>query len=354
MKSHFDDVAAHLRSAPRTWLVTGAAGFIGSHLVEHLLQLGQRVVGIDKRPATPNDNLSEVAAEVGDENWTRFERVTADLAEPGVADAVCVGADYVLHHAATAVRPQSAADLLTYYGADIDAFIQLLTAARDARVKRVVYASSAAVYRDAPYGPRKETEPLDPESPDAAAKVICETYAATFHRCFDLPTTGLRYFNVFGPRQSSSAPGAVIPQWLERLSQGNDVGGGGSFEVGHDFCFVRNVVRANLLAAVSDDYGGRGRRFNIGAGECTTLFRLYWRLRGLLHARKPELLVGDWVPDMAGHHPLAHSFPDLRLAHGLLGYEPVERLDAGLAETYDWYCAQRAAPTTDMPLEALR
>ena len=252
--SAYDQLQTELEAAPRTWLVTGVAGFIGSNLLESLLKLNQRVVGLDNFSTGKRKNLEEVKALVTPAQWARFQFLEGDIGDLGVCQRACAGVDFVLHEAARGSVPFSMKDPLASHHSNVNGFLNMLLAARDAKVRRLVYASSSSVYGDDPNLPKVEEKIGRPLSPYAATKVINEIYASAFALAYGFPSIGLRYFNVFGPRQDpEGAYAAVIPLWIAALLRRQPVFINGDGETSRDFCFVANVVQANLLAATTDN-----------------------------------------------------------------------------------------------------
>jgi UDP-N-acetylglucosamine 4-epimerase len=323
--------------ASELWLVTGAAGFIGSHLVERLLASGQRVRGLDDFSTGKRDNLDAVRAAVGDEAWRRFELVQGDCAELDTARTAVAGARHVLHQAALASVPRSIADPLATLRANVQGFASLLVAAHEAHVARVVYASSSSVYGDRPGLPKRETELGEPLSPYAASKRMDEVLAAAFGRAFELETVGLRYFNVFGPRQDPDGPyAAVIPRWIAALSCGEQPVLHGDGSTTRDFCPVSVAVQANLLAALASGLP-RSAVYNVALGQRTSLRELYLGIQKGLVAR--GIAVGDVRPLATPFRPgdVTHSLADIARARVELGLVPAEGFEEGLARTLQDY-----------------
>lgn len=334
----FEEVRQSLRRQPVRWLVTGAAGFIGSHLVEQLLLLDQWVLGVDNFSTGKRANLMDIETAVTPEQWARFEFCEGNICDYEVSLRCCRGAKYVLHQAALGSVPRSIADPLRSHASNVDGFAKLLLAAREAGVTRFVYASSSSVYGDNTALPKLESEVGRPLSPYAATKLIDEIYAAVFQRCYGLSTVGLRYFNVFGPRQDpAGAYTPVIPAWINALVSGLPVKINGDGKTSRDFCFVANVVQANLLAAVIALPNTDAQRFNVGCGQQTSLLRLFHKIRTLAAERNIPAIVEEPIfqPDRAGD--VKHTLADISKAAHLLGYEPSHLIDAGLRKTFPWY-----------------
>jgi UDP-N-acetylglucosamine 4-epimerase len=337
-----DTVAAQLRASPRRWLVTGAAGFIGSHLVQALLALDQEVTGLDNFATGHRRNLDEVRDSVGREQWARWRFVEGDIRDPAACRAACTGARVVLHQAALGSVPRSIEAPLPTHEANVTGFLNMMVAARDAGAHRFVYASSSSVYGDHPDAVRTEAVLGQPLSPYAASKRADELYAAAFAKSYGFAAVGLRYFNVFGPRQDPEGPyAAVIPRWAASLLAGDKVRINGDGETSRDFCYIANVVQANLLAATADPLQVAGQSFNVGAGGRTTLRELFDAMRAAVSAVRPEAASAEpeLAPFRAGD--VRHSQADIAKARRELGYEPSHALRDGLAATLQWYTRRR-------------
>lgn len=330
---------ASLAERPRTWLVTGAAGFIGSNLVEALLRLDQQVIGLDNFATGHRRNLDEVMALVGPERAGRFRFVEGDIRDAGLCREACEGADVVLHQAALGSVPRSIADPVTSHDVNVTGFLHMLEGARAAGVKRFVYAASSSTYGDEPSLPKREDRIGNPLSPYAATKLANEVYAAVHARAYGFRATGLRYFNVFGPRQDPDGPyAAVIPKWVAQMIAGRPVAINGDGETSRDFCFVLNAVQANLLAALAPD-GVQGEVFNVAVGGRTSLNQLFALLRDGL-AKHGIRYEGEPVyqPFRAGD--VRHSEADIGKARRLLDYVPTHDLAAGIGAALPWYVRQ--------------
>ena len=308
------------------YLVTGAAGFIGSNLAQELLQRGERVRGLDDFSSGRRENLVGLDA---------MDFLEGSIVEPATCKRACAGVDYVLHEAAAPSVPQSVADPLGTDRVNVHGTLQLLLAARDAGVKRFVMANSCAAYGDAPEMPKVETMAATPVSPYGAQKVTGELYLRAFHACYGLPTVGLRYFNVFGPRQDpNGAYAAVVPRFIAALLAGEAPQIFGDGEQSRDFVHVSNVVSANLLACEAP--GAPGELFNIGCGQAVRLNELVNTLRELLGAN----VAPRYLPARTGD--ILHSLADISKARRVLGYEPRVGTAEGLRRTVDWYRAAHA------------
>jgi UDP-N-acetylglucosamine 4-epimerase len=338
-----DGVIDDLRAAPRTWLVTGVAGFIGSNLLQALLEAGQRVTGLDNFSTGYQANLDEVQAAVTPAAWSRFTFLRGDTRRLEDCRMACQGADYVLHQAALGSVPRSIVDPIGAHETNIDGFLNMLVASRDAGVVRFVYAASSAVYGDHPGLPKREELIGQPLSPYAVTKLVNEIYAAMFARVYGLGCIGLRYFNVFGRRQDPDGPyAAVIPLWISRLLHGSACTINGDGETSRDFCYVQNVVQANLLAATTTDPEAVNQVYNVALGGRTTLNQLHELLRAGLAPNRPAVagLNPIYGPFRAGD--VVHSQADISKAATLLGYDPRFDIKLGLDEALAWYCEHLA------------
>lgn len=339
--TRYEQLQQDLRAAPKTWLVTGAAGFIGSHLTETLLRLGQRVTGFDNFATGRRGNLAAVEAATGADGWARFRLVEGDIRDAAQCEAACSGADYVLHQAALGSVPRSLERPLDTHQANVDGFVNMLIAARTAGVRRFVYASSSSVYGDSPVLPKSEPHIGQPLSPYAASKWINEIYAGVFARSYGFSAVGLRYFNVFGPRQDPDGPyAAVLPRWMAALGRGENIAIFGDGETSRDFCYVANAVQANLLAAASAGDEVRGEAFNVAVSGRTSLNTLFALLKEQLVVRgaAPATAVAEYRDFRAGD--VRHSQADISKAERLLGYAPTHSLEQGLEETVAWAVSQ--------------
>jgi UDP-N-acetylglucosamine 4-epimerase len=339
--ARFEEVQEELRQNPRRWLVTGVAGFIGSGLLEHLLKLGQEVVGIDNFSAGKPENLEDVQAIVGREAWSRFTFIEADILDRNRCREACHGTQVVLHQAALGSVPRSIKLPEAFHSANVDGFVNMLIAARDAGVDAFVYASSSSVYGDSQGLPKVEESIGNPLSPYALTKSINEQYANLFARVYGFQGVGLRYFNVFGPRQDpNGAYAAVIPKWIAQMREGRTCEIYGDGETSRDFCYVKNVAQANLLAALAPT-PARGRVYNVACCQSTTLNQLFLALREGL---------GPCVPGLANQSPIylegregdiRHSLADLSSITARLGYQPTHAFAQGIAETLTWVTGSR-------------
>lgn len=327
----------NLPTASKTWLVTGAAGFIGSNLVETLLKLDQRVVGLDNFATGFQRNLDEVRSLVSPSQWGRLTFIEGDIRNLDDCRRACDGVDYVLHQAALGSVPRSLADPITTNGTNIGGFLNMLVAARDAKVASFTYAASSSTYGDHPALPKIEDRIGKPLSPYAVTKYVNELYADVFARSYGFASIGLRYFNVFGPRQTpDGAYAAVIPKWTSSMIRDEDVFINGDGESSRDFCYIENAVQANLLAAVSTSDQTRDQVYNVAFGGRTTLNQLFAALQkslatnGVTYARGPiyrDFRAGD----------VRHSQADIHKATELLGYEPTYNILRGIDTAMPWY-----------------
>jgi len=334
----FEETTQKLQDSPRTWLITGIAGFIGSNLAEALLKLNQRVIGLDNFSTGHHANLEQVQQAVTHKQWWRLRFVEGDIRSAGTCRQVCASADFVLHHAALGSVPQSLADPVACHASNVNGFLNMLMGAREAGVSRFVYASSSATYGDHPGLPQVETHIGRALSPYAVSKHVNELYADIFARCYGMQSIGLRYFNVFGPRQDpAGAYAAVIPKWAAAMIRNEPVHINGDGETMRDFCYVENVVQANLLAATVENAEAVNQVYNIALNEGTTLNQLFETMRALLAPHFPHLnelrpVYRDFAP---GDVRLSRA--DIAKACALLSYQPAWRASDGLARTMDWY-----------------
>jgi UDP-N-acetylglucosamine/UDP-N-acetylgalactosamine 4-epimerase len=326
-----------IRATPRVWAVTGAAGFIGSNLVEHLLRLGQTVIGIDNFLTGSPANVRQVRDAAGAAG-ERYHFVEADLRSLEECRGALAGADVVIHQAALGSVPRSIEDPIATNENNVDGFLNVLVAAKDRGIRRVVYASSSSVYGDEPTLPKVEERVGRPLSPYAVSKAANELYAAAFASAYGMELVGLRYFNVFGPRQDPNGPyAAVIPQWIAALLEGRPCFINGDGETSRDFCYVENVVQANLRAAVVEPTEACGRVYNIAVGDRTTLNELFRTIRDGLAVTRPEIGQAEPVYREFRAGDIRHSLADISLARRLLGYDPEWRVGEGMRETLRWY-----------------
>ena len=329
-------LAQKIRSNQGLWLVTGAAGFIGSNIVETLLRLGQRVRGLDNFATGHAYNLDEVRRLVGEESWSRFEFVEADIRDPAACRTACIGITYVLHQAALGSVPRSIEDPLITNDVNVSGFVNMLDAARREGDVHFVYAASSSTYGDEPNLPKIEDRIGRPLSPYAATKAFNEVYADVFRRTYGLRTIGLRYFNVFGPRQDPhGAYAAVIPLWVKALIAGQDLRVNGDGETSRDFCFVTNAVQANIRAALAPD-AAWGEVYNIAVCKRTSLNDLHRSICSAL-ADLGVVTSSSVIHGAERVGDVRHSLADIGKATRLLGYAPTHDLVAGLHDAMPWY-----------------
>jgi UDP-N-acetylglucosamine 4-epimerase len=345
--TRIDEIREQLRQNPQRFVVTGAAGFIGSHLTGALLRLGQSVVGLDNFATGTHANLAEVTGALSADERSRFRFIEGDIRAPGACAAAVKGADVVLHQAALASVPRSMQDPLTTHSANVDGFVNVVLAAQSAKVRRVVYASSSSVYGDETAQPQVESRVGHPLSPYAATKAIDEVYAGTFQRTHGIRSVGLRYFNVFGPRQDPGGPyAAVIARWVESLLKGEPCVVFGDGSASRDFCFVDNVVQANLLAACSPEEAINHPVFNVACGARTTLCELFAAIRIGVARHRPSAQGASLQFASPRPGDIAHSFASIERAREALGYEPTRSVIDGLRDTIAWYALRAGKPGT--------
>lgn len=335
--SLYQTICEQLKQNPKTWLVTGVAGFIGSNLLETLLKFDQTVVGLDNFATGHQYNLNEVQNLVTPEQWANFKFYEGDIRNFEDCKKVCAGVDYVLHQAALGSVPRSIADPITTNAANITGFLNMLTAARDAEVKSFTYAASSSTYGDHPALPKVEENIGKPLSPYAVTKYVNELYAEVFARTYGFKTIGLRYFNVFGKRQDpNGAYAAVIPKWTASMIKGEDVFINGDGETSRDFCFIENTVQANILAATTQNDEAKNQVYNVAVGDRTTLNNLFNAIQvalnenGVTYTKEPvyrDFRVGD----------VRHSQADVSKIKNLLGYTPKFVISQGVESAMPWY-----------------
>ena len=370
MADAYTQLKIRLATEQHTWLITGVAGFIGSNLLETLLKLNQRVVGLDSFATGHQRNLDEVQSLVSAEQWANFQFIKGDIRnledcrramvfsfpESSILNPESCPVEYVLHQAALGSVPRSVENPIATNDTNINGFLNMLVAARHAKVKRFVYAASSSTYGDHPGLPKVEDKIGKPLSPYAVTKYVNELYAEVFARTYGFNTIGLRYFNVFGPRQDpDGAYAAVIPKWIAGMIKGEPVYMNGDGETSRDFCFIENVRQINLLAAtVSDavipaqagiqsDMSPVNQVYNVAVGDRTTLNELYAQLNlnllpGYPHLQDVKPVYRDF---RAGD--VRHSLADISKAATLLGYQPTHRIGEGLKVAMQWYVRQADA-----------
>jgi len=333
----YDTLREQLSAPPRTWLVTGCAGFIGSNLLEALLRLGQTVIGLDNFSTGHQGNLDEVRQLVGDAAWARFTFIQGDIRDADACARAVNGVDYVLHQAALGSVPRSLDDPWNTHDNNINGFLRLLIASRDAGVKRFVYAASSSTYGDHPGLPKVEDVIGKPLSPYAVTKYVNELYGDVFARAYGVSAVGLRYFNVFGPRQDpNGAYAAVMPKWFAALLNNDTVYINGDGETSRDFCFVENAVQANLLAATTLDMAARNQVYNVAVGGRTTLNDLYGALQAALAANGVQYTRPPIYRDFRSGD-VRHSQADIGKAQRLLRYAATHDINEGVLKAMPWY-----------------
>ena len=342
----YERVLDQIASEQRTWLVTGAAGFIGSHLLENLLMLDQQVVGLDNFSTGSRDNLTLVKDAVGEQRWRNFSFIEGDIRSLETCRKACSSVDVILHQAALGSVPRSVDDPITSNENNVSGFLNLLVAARDAGVSRFVYASSSSVYGDDMRLPKVEANIGRPLSPYAVTKYVDELYAHVFATNYGMSMIGLRYFNVFGPRQKADGEyPAVIPAWISSMLNNETVYINGDGKTSRDFCYVDNAVQANLLAATVQKQDAVNQVYNVALNAQTSLNELFELLRGLMAPHHPQLRTVQPVYREARKGDMRFSRADISKANRHLGYHPVCRIQQGAEKTVEWYVAHlRAAP----------
>jgi UDP-N-acetylglucosamine 4-epimerase len=334
----YESLKTDLQFKQFTWLITGVAGFIGSNLLEALLQLNQKVVGLDNFSTGHQHNLDQVQSLVNQVQWKNFRFMQADICNLTACQAACSGVDFVLHQAALGSVPRSVEDPITTNSSNVTGFLNMLVAARDAKVNRFVYAASSSTYGDHPCLPKVEDQIGKPLSPYAVTKYLNELYADVFGKTYGLHSIGLRYFNVFGPRQDPEGSyAAVIPKWILSMTKGETVYINGDGDNSRDFCYVANVVQANLLASSTQNTKALNQVFNIAVGERTSLNDLYAQIKQNLISFYPHLKEDKPVYREFRAGDVRHSLASIDKAKEILGYEPNHSMGQGLALAVPWY-----------------
>jgi UDP-N-acetylglucosamine 4-epimerase len=334
--TRYEELQIELNEAPKIWLVTGVAGFIGSNLLEHLLKLNQAVVGLDNFATGYQHNLDEVRAQVSPEQWQGFSFIEGDIRNLHDCERACEGVDYVLHQAALGSVPRSINDPITTDGTNIGGFLNMLVAARDGGVASFTYAASSSTYGDHPALPKVEENIGKPLSPYAVTKYVNELYADVFAKTYGFNTIGLRYFNVFGKRQDpNGAYAAVIPKWAAGMIQGDDIFINGDGETSRDFCFIENAVQANLLAATAGK-SAKNEVYNVAVGDRTTLNDLFNALQSALAENGKSYGKAPVYRDFRAGD-VRHSQADVSKAESKLGYAPQYRIKEGITKAMPWY-----------------
>lgn len=334
--TRYDEVKADLKANPKIWLITGVAGFIGSNLLETLLKLDQTVVGLDNFATGYQHNLDEVETLVTEKQWARFRFIEGDIRNLEDCREAVKGVDYVLHQAALGSVPRSIEDPIATNQANIDGFLNMLVAAKDEKVSSFTYAASSSTYGDHPDLPKVEDKIGNPLSPYAVTKYVNELYAGVFARTYSFKTVGLRYFNVFGPRQDpNGAYAAVIPKWTAAMIKGGVVYINGDGETSRDFCFVANAIQANLLAATASETS-KDQVYNIACNSRTSLNQLFTAISACLASMNVlKTASPEYRSFRAGD--VKHSQADISKAYNELGYSPAYDVSQGLREAIIWY-----------------
>ena len=335
--TQFTQVCEELKSNQKTWLITGVAGFIGSNLLETLLLLDQKVIGLDNFATGFQHNLDEVQGLVSEAQWRNFTFYQGDIRQLEDCQKACVAVDYVLHQAALGSVPRSIADPIMTNSANITGFLNMLVAARDANVKSFTYAASSSTYGDHPALPKVEENIGKPLSPYAVTKYVNELYADVFAKTYGFQTIGLRYFNVFGKRQNpNGAYAAVIPKWTAAMIAGDDVFINGDGETSRDFCFIENTVQANILAATTQNEEAKNQVYNVAVGDRTTLNDLFNAIKGALNENYVTYTKEPVYRDFRAGD-VRHSQASVEKIKKLLGYEPKFVISQGINKAMPWY-----------------
>jgi UDP-N-acetylglucosamine 4-epimerase len=338
----YEELQGHLKNNQSTWLVTGVAGFIGSNLLEKLLILNQKVVGLDNFDTGYQHNIDQAIEDaenaIGKSLSGNFNFIKGDIRELKDCQKACNGVDYVLHQAALGSVPRSIEDPINTNRANIDGFLNMLVAAKDAKVKRFVYAASSSTYGDHPDLPKVEDRIGNPLSPYAVTKVVNELYASVFAKTYGFKVIGLRYFNIFGKRQNpNGAYAAVIPKWVSAILNNEDVFINGDGETSRDFCYIDNTVQINLLAATTDNDKAVDQVYNVALNDRTSLNDLYMMIEDRLVQRTKNLKRKEPIYRDFRAGDVRHSLADISKAQQLLNYQPKYKIDKGLDESMDWY-----------------
>jgi UDP-N-acetylglucosamine 4-epimerase len=334
----YNEVKNSLLKNPKTWLITGVAGFIGSNLAEALLNLNQKVISLDNFATGHAYNLEHIKASVSSEAWKNFTFIEGDITDFKTCQEITKGVDIVLHQAALGSVPRSINTPIISNHANVTGFLNMLTAAKDNGVKRFVYASSSSVYGDSEELPKVEERTGNLLSPYAATKYINELYMGVFQKCYGMEAIGLRYFNVFGKRQDpNGAYAAVIPKWIGQILEGKDLFINGDGETSRDFTYIENVIQANILAGTTENSKAFGEAFNTAIGGRETLNNLYSAIVKGLKKNLPELNIKEAIYRDFRAGDIRHSNANIDKIRELLGYEPTHSLEQGLSESIAWY-----------------
>jgi UDP-N-acetylglucosamine/UDP-N-acetylgalactosamine 4-epimerase len=338
INNNYEKVKQQLLKEPKTWLVTGVAGFIGSNLAEALLKLNQKVISLDNFATGHRYNLDHIKSSVTASQWENFTFVEGDITNYDTCKSITKDVDIVLNQAALGSVPRSIDNPVVSNASNVTGFLNMLTASKDNGVKRFVYASSSSVYGDSQELPKVESRTGNLLSPYAVTKYVNELYMGVFHKCYGFESIGLRYFNVFGKRQDpNGAYAAVMPKWISQMLNGEDVYINGDGETSRDFTYIDNVVQANILAGTRTNPQAFAKAYNTAAGGRETLNNLFSAIRNELEARIPELKIKDAIYRDFRAGDIRHSNANIASAKELLGYEPTHTLELGLKESIEWY-----------------
>ena len=330
----YKNLLSQLKKEKKTWLVTGAAGFIGSNLVEALLLLNQNVIGLDNFATGYEENIVNIK----DKN---FEFIEADITNMDKCMTALNGVDYVLHQAALGSIPRSINDPINTNNSNIVGFLNLLTAAKESNIKRFIFAGSSSTYGDHPALPKKEENIGNPLSPYAITKFVNELYAETFNRHYGLEFVGLRYFNVFGKRQRKEGPyAAVIPKWITGILEGSEIFINGDGNTSRDFCYIENVIQANILSALSTNKKSTNQIYNVAVNDQTTLNELYIMISSAISGIDSSIKIPLPIHRDFRAGDIMHSRADITKAKTFLGYDPDYPVDRGIKETVKWYMSK--------------
>ena len=336
--NHFQNVLDEINALPAKWLITGVAGFIGSNLLETLLKNNQYVTGLDNFSTGHQKNLEIVRSSVTDEQWKKFNFIEGDIRDLDTTNQACSDIDYVLHQAALGSVPRSIENPILTNENNISGFLNMLVAAKENEVKQFVYAASSSTYGDHPGLPKVEDVIGNPLSPYAVTKYVNELYSSVFQRSYGFNSIGLRYFNIFGPRQDpDGAYAAVIPKWVSAMLGGDEIFINGKGDTSRDFCFIENAVQMNILAATTTDKNALNQVYNVALNDQTSLVELFDMISGLIKARKSNLEIK--APTFRDYRvgDVKHSRANIEKAVEKLGYAPLFRIQQGLDLTMDWY-----------------
>ena len=338
----YEELQEYLKDNQSTWLITGVAGFIGSNLLENLLILNQKVVGLDNFDTGYQHNIDQAIQDAnnatGKDLSNNFKFIDGDIRELDDCKQACNNVDYVLHQAALGSVPRSIEDPINTNRANIDGFLNMLVASKDAKVKRFVYAASSSTYGDHPDLPKVEDKIGNPLSPYAVTKVVNELYASVFAKTYGFKTIGLRYFNIFGKRQDpNGAYAAVIPKWVAAILNKDNVYINGDGETSRDFCYIDNTVQMNLLAATTDNDKATDQVYNVALNDRTSLNQLYQMIEERLIQRTQGLEKKEPIYRDFRIGDVRHSQANIDKAQALLGYQPKYMISEGMDEAMDWY-----------------